>query len=67
MKKSEVLKQICDIIHLHRRVTKRVTSIELSEMVLDKVEEAGMLPKPITCPLSGGGKAFLYVWEAEDD
>lgn len=65
MKRSEMLSIICDIIHQHRRATEGVTSEELSEWVLESIEESGMAP-----PLFDSrtfGKSPEHKWEDEDD
>lgn len=44
MKRIEMRMLIADVIHLYRRNTEATTSEGLAEMVLDKIEAAGMKP-----------------------
>lgn len=69
MKRSEVLEEIRKIIHEHRRATQGVTSNEIGSMVLDKIEELGMLP-PNNCSKKCHEEEYEncgHVWEPEDN
>lgn len=55
-----------------RKITKLLKTWEgcqlngaTSREILDLIEQEGMLPPPIECPLADGGKARLYSWEVQ--
>ncbi len=64
MKRSEMLKKITDIVHLHRRHTEGVTSEQLAKMILDEVEELGMMPPERV--LKDAGTYYVNEWSREE-
>ena len=67
-----MLEEIQKLIHEHRRATKSITSDKLGEMVLDRIEELGMVPtQDMYVPYNGKQQLDLimkaFSWEPEND
>ncbi len=65
MKKSEVLNEIANIIHLYRRSTQTATSDDIAYLVLKRIEELGMLPPIMYRELIHGQGELFNEWEYE--
>ena len=68
MKRSEMLDNIIDIIHLTRRATESWTTFQISEQLLKTIEQKGMLPpyNPIGSEPQEGHVMYCQ-WEPEDE
>lgn len=69
MKRSEILNKISNVVHEHRRRTESCTSDDLAKIILDLVEENGMLPPETIDPEnpSHPENDFINSWEPENE